>query len=121
MGFMDSYLRESNNVALGFAQGDADRANRRANELYAELVDTSNMLNYQRLCARAWEAVAESLAQQKTPVSPEDLQRLYLSKRKEIFKSGRVKGRDKMGQPRADHKIGGLNKEIIEAINQSAP
>jgi hypothetical protein len=121
MGFMDGFSQGGNSLAMGFAQGDADAARRRNKNLQDELMHEVRGLNYQRLCARAWEEVATELAKGTVPVGPDDLQRLYLTKRRELFKAGRIKGRDSMGNPKAEHKIGDLNSEALAAVVKASP
>jgi hypothetical protein len=79
----------------------------------APTADEDININYHRLSARAWEAVAKKLVQsQGVSLSDEDLRRAYLSVRREIYQSGQVEGRGFDGKAKPSLPVGPLHEDV---------
>jgi hypothetical protein len=112
---------------MGFLEGRAERLaqlqswdqprGRRSAPAVGNNVNHDVNVNYHRLSARAWEAVAKRLAQSAgVQMGDEDLRRAYLSVRREMYQEGQVEGRDFDGRAEPPVAVGELHDDVIPYV-----
>lgn len=111
---------------MGFWEGRAERLSQlqawdqqrcRRSAAPAAANNETGSVNYQRLCARAWEEVAKKLAASGgAPMQEEDLRKAYLSVRAELYHAGEIAGRGFDGKAKAPVEVGQLNDDVLPYI-----